>query len=223
MTPNDERYSRRGIRAVAWAAVSGLVLAAAAAAVSGQDTKPVPAGEPPEGFALVKKTTHTGTAPWTDTGIDVKEGQEFYFEAEGAVSLQKDNPVASCGPEGLNLRTMQQPLSDQNLGCLIGRVLERTEVEEDKDRGEKTVREFGPMFGIGKQARLAMPASGRLFIGVNENVTKDNDGAFSVSIFRKTTPLLVSRLIISLHKSSAETGHFQGGVNLPPRRFALLS
>ena len=42
------------------------------------------------------------------------------------------------------------------------------------------------MFGIGKEARLAMPASGRLLIGVNENVTKDNDGAFTVSIYKKT-------------------------------------
>jgi len=109
-----------------------------------------------------------GTAPWTDTGIDVKAGQEFYFEAEGTVSLQKDNPVASCGPEGLALRTMQQPLADQNLGCLIGRVVERTEVEEDKDRGEKTIREFGPMFGIGKQVRLAMPLRAPLPRGQRE-------------------------------------------------------
>ena len=31
---------------------------------------------------------------------------------------------------------------------------------------------------------------------------------------------LVSRLMISLSKSSVETGHFQRGVKLPPRRFA---
>ncbi len=186
MTPISKRSSRQGARAAVCAAAFGLVLAGAAAAPSGQEAKPAAAGERPEGFEMVKKMTHLGTAPWTDTGIEVKEGQEFYFEAEGTVSLQKDNPVASCGPEGLNLRTMQQPMPGQNLGCLIGRVLERTEVVEDRDRGEKTVREFGPMFGIGKQGRLAMPASGRLLIGVNENLTKDNDGAFSVSIFRKT-------------------------------------
>ncbi len=188
MTPNLRPFPRCSFRVAALGAALGLVLAAAAspsAPLSGQDPKPVPAGDRPEGFELVKKTTHSGTAPWTDTGIEVKAGQEFYFEVEGTISLQKDNPVAACGPEGLNLRTMQQPLSDQNLGCLIGQVLERTEVVEDKDRGEKTVRVFGPMFGIGKQIRLAMPASGRLLIGVNENVTQDNDGAFTVNIFRK--------------------------------------
>ena len=31
---------------------------------------------------------------------------------------------------------------------------------------------------------------------------------------------LVSRLVNPLPKSSAWTGHFQGGVKLPPRRFA---
>jgi hypothetical protein len=183
MTPTGPRFFRCITRAAAWTAAFGLLLAAG---LPGQDPKPAPPAERPEGFELVKKTTHTGTAPWTDTGIEVKEGQEFYFEAEGSVVLQRDNPVASCGPEGLNLRTMQQPLSDQNLGGLIGRVVERTEIEEDKDRGEKTVRQFGPLFWIGRQARLAMPASGRLFIGVNENVTGDNDGAFAVSIFRKS-------------------------------------
>ena len=165
--------------------VLGLGFWLAAAPGPGQDPKPVPPAERPEGFELVKKTSHTGTAAWTDTGIEVKEGQELYFEAEGTVLLQKDNPVAACGPEGLSLRTMQQPLTDQNLGCLIGRVLERTEVVEDKERDEKTVREFGPIFAVGRQGRLAMPATGRLLVGINENVTRDNDGSYTVSIFVK--------------------------------------
>jgi hypothetical protein len=173
----------RFVRSFGLAAGLGFLLAAAVQ--PGQDSKPAPSVERPEGFELLKKTSHTGAAAWTDTGIEVKEGQELYFEAEGTVLLQKDNPVAACGPEGLNLRTMQQPLTDQNLGCLIGRVLERTEVVEDKERNEKTVREFGPIFAVGRQGRLAMPASGRLLIGINENVTRDNDGAFTVSIYIK--------------------------------------
>jgi hypothetical protein len=152
-----------------------------------QDPKTTVLIERPDGFELVKKTTHTGTVPWTDTGLQVKEGEEFYFEGEGSVSLQKDNPVAVCGPEGLNMRTMQQPLPDQNLGCLVGRVVERTEIDEDKDRGEKTTRQFGPIFLIGRRVRIVMPASGRLFLGVNENLTKDNDGEFTVCIYKKST------------------------------------
>ena len=43
---------------------------------------------------------------------------------------------------------------------------------------------------------------------------------FNIGQFRINP--LVSRLIISLPKLYAETGHFQGGVKLPPRRFAPL-
>ena len=31
-----------------------------------------------------------------------------------------------------------------------------------------------------------MPLQGRLFLGVNENVVKDNDGEFTVSIYEKS-------------------------------------
>ena len=31
-----------------------------------------------------------------------------------------------------------------------------------------------------------MPVQGRLFLGVNENVIKDNDGQFSVEIYLKS-------------------------------------
>ena len=185
MTLKTDPFHRSFRRAAVCATVLWFLFSGATIGAGRQEGKPVPPGERPEGFELIKKTTHTGTAPWTDTGIEVKAGEEFYFEAEGTVSLQKDNPVAVCGPEGLNLRTMQQPVTDQNLGCLIGRVLERTEVTVDKDRGEKTVRAFGPTFFIGKQAQVVMPASGRLLVGVNENVTKDNDGEFAVSIYKK--------------------------------------
>jgi hypothetical protein len=126
-----------------------------------------------------------GNVGWTDAGIDVRGGEEFFFEAEGAVSLQKDNPVASCGPEGLKLQTMQQPLTDRNLGCLLGRVRVKVDVFEDKETGEKTERDYGEVFYIGLAALALMPADGRLMFGANENVTGDNDGAFAVYIYRR--------------------------------------
>jgi hypothetical protein len=140
-------------------------------------------------FELIKKVLVVGSTPWTDTGVDVKRGQEFYFEAEGMVSLQRDNPISVCGPEGLNLRTMQQPLHDQNLGALICRVREKVEVSEDKQTGEKTNRDVGEVFFIGKENRLLLPKEGRLLLGVNENVSGDNDGGFEVKIYiRKFRP-----------------------------------
>ncbi len=142
--------------------------------------------EVPPDFDLARKVQVAGAA-WTDTGLSVQKGQEYYFQAEGSVSLQKDNPVAVCGPEGLALRTMQQPLLDQNLGALICKVREKVEVSEDKRSGEKVERDIGEVFFIGKENRIVFPAAGRLVLGVNENVIGDNDGAFDVRIYLKRT------------------------------------
>ena len=141
--------------------------------------------EKPAEFELVKKYILVASTAWGDTGIDVQAGEEFRFEASGTVTLQKDNPVAACGPDGLNLRTKQQPLPDQNIGALVGKVREKVEVTEDKQTGEKTTRDLGEPFFIGKENRVTVSASGRLLLGVNENVVADNDGAFDVLIYRR--------------------------------------
>jgi hypothetical protein len=162
-------------------AVSLALLALAVAALPGGRQ------EAPPDFDLARKVQALGAVAWTDTGLNVQKGQEYYFQAEGSVSLQKDNPVAVCGPEGLALRTMQQPLLDQNLGALICKVREKVEVTEDKRSGEKIERDVGEVFFVGKENRIVFPAAGRLLLGVNENVTGDNDGAFDVRIYLKRT------------------------------------
>jgi hypothetical protein len=141
--------------------------------------------EGPPGFEFVTRIFVAAATPWSDTKIDVKGGEEFYFQATGKVSLQKDNPVAECGPEGMNLRTMRQPLTDRNLGALIGRVLEKVEVVEDKQSKEKITREYGVAFHIGPEGWLTAMAAGRLQLGVNDNLTTDNDGGFEVRIYKK--------------------------------------
>jgi hypothetical protein len=40
-------------------------------------------------------------------------------------------------------------------------------------------------FPIGKAGPAVIPADGRLFLGPNENVTGDNDGAFAVRVYRR--------------------------------------
>jgi len=166
--------TRLGPALAAILVISGLGAAAGSAAPQ----------EAPAGFDLVRKV-QIGPAGWTDSGLNVKKGEEYFFQADGSISLQKDNPVAACGPEGLALRTMQQPLLDQNLGALICRVREKVEVVEDKKSGEKVARDVGEMFFVGKENRIAFPADGRLLFGVNENVLDDNDGVFEVRIYLK--------------------------------------
>jgi len=150
---------------------------------------PVFEQEAPQNYELVKIIFVIGDTAWVDTGLAVQKGQEFYFVASGTVSLQRDNPIASCGPEGLNLKTLQQPIPDQNLGALIGKVREKVEVTEDKLTGEKTSREFGEVFFIGKENKVSLPADGRLLLGVNENLCGDNEGGFEVMIYRKGSSL----------------------------------
>lgn len=120
---------------------------------------------------------------WTDTGLDVFEGQEFFFRATGQISLQKGNPVTYCGPDGYNYQSTQQPFQDKNIGALIGKVYLLLSVEVDKETGEEIRNEVEELFYIGSVNRIVMPMNGRLFLGVNENLVADNEGSFTVIIF----------------------------------------
>lgn len=137
------------------------------------------------GFELYLKCAVPGNAGWMDTAIDVEEGQEFYFEGEGTISLQKGNPEASCGPDGYDLRSVQQPLLDQNLGALIGKVVMVLDVRKDEETGEEIRDELVRYFPIGAASFAAMPLKGRLYLGINENVFKDNDGELTVLVYHK--------------------------------------
>jgi len=124
-------------------------------------------------------------AAWTDTGLEISEGQEIAFRAAGKITLQVGNPHAECGPSGYDLRTVQQPLQEENLGALIGKVVVSVAVTVDEETGEEKKEEIARVFFIGAERELEMPASGRLFLGINENVIGDNAGEFLVTILMK--------------------------------------
>ena len=84
----------------------------------------------------------TSNARWTDTGFDVQQGQEVHFRASGGISLQVGNPMAYCGPDGYDLRTLQQPLQDNNIGAVIGKVVLLISIEIDEETGEETLTVF---------------------------------------------------------------------------------
>ena len=122
------------------------------------------------------------TENWTDTELDVEEGQVIHFSAEGGISIQMGNPMAFCGPEGYALLTTQQPLPEENIGALIGRVVRLISVDVDKKTGEERRNEVIEVFPIGRDRIVAMPLSGRLSLGINETVVSDNSGAYEVTI-----------------------------------------
>lgn len=138
-------------------------------------------------MGLIPGRTYNLSVPadrhWLDTGFDVRRGQVLSFSASGMISLQRGNPMAYCGPDGYDdLKTVQQPIQDRNIGSLIGRVVLLLSVEEDEETGEKIRNELIEYIYIGERNRVEIPIDGKLFLGVNELVTEDNNGRFQVEM-----------------------------------------
>ncbi len=152
--------------------------------VKKQDHPPGPAEEhKPLDSSGVRLITVPANRAWTDTGLDVEEGQKWTVLAEGAVSLQKGNPTAVCGPDGYGLKTVQQPLPYQNIGALIGRIVLLISVRTDPQTGNPLREEMVEIFPVGRRAEITVPLRGRLFLGINEQVVGDNDGAYRVKLY----------------------------------------
>lgn len=134
---------------------------------------------------LEKTVTVPAAAGWVDTGIDVEPGQELRFSASGRIDLQKGNPEASCGPEGIDLVTVEQPVPNANLGALVGKVVQLVARRVDGDSGMEVLDEIFVLFPVGPEGILAVPFKGRLYLGVNENVLRDNGGEYSVVVVRR--------------------------------------
>ncbi len=140
---------------------------------------------PPPQDVLLKTLPVPAAAGWVDTGLDVEAGQELIFRASGQITLQTGNPEADCGPAGVDIRSMQQPVMDHNLGALVGKVSYLIGTRRDEESGEEIRDEIVRVLFIGAENTCLMPLTGRLSLGVNENVVKDNGGEFSVSVWRR--------------------------------------
>jgi hypothetical protein len=101
---------------------------------------------------------------WTDTGITVRAGDPLFIRANGRIQFSS-NPRDIAEPDGARGRaaTQQAPMPDVVIGALIGRI--------------GNSRPF--VVGIDSQG-LRAPADGRLYLGVNDDVLRDNNGAFRV-------------------------------------------
>ncbi len=164
-------------------AVAALVLAAAlfAAGRPGpQDQVPATPAAPFE-----KTVAVGGDAGWVDTAVDVSAGDALHFAATGEIDLQKGNPEAVCGPGGIDLITVDQPVPNANLGTLIGKLAQTVVKRVDEESKIETTDEVFILFVVGADGTFTAPFKGRIYLGVNENVLKDNGGAFSVVIVRR--------------------------------------
>ncbi len=141
-------------RRLAAAEVNRVYLGRLAAAAGTAAESPVPAG-------AIRVRASAG---WVDTGLVVRQGQMVGFATTGTVQLSADPADAASSP-GRDRTAAGAPMPRLRAGALIGRI------------GPN-----GQPFGIGNQASVPMPATGQLFLAVNDDVLADNSGAFDVVI-----------------------------------------
>lgn len=106
----------------------------------------------------------TGREPWTDTGIDVRAGQQLYFQSSGETRWGPNRRDGAAG-ERNSPYNAGRPLPDRPAAALIGRIGERDLVFIGDDPGPYRVR-----------------ASGRLYLGINDDFLQDNSGSLRVTI-----------------------------------------
>jgi hypothetical protein len=146
-------------------------------------TVPEPEAGLPTEYESMSSLVVPGDEPWIDVGLDVEEGRRIFFLASGVLSLQKGNTTAVCGPDGYKLRTVQQPMPEQNIGALIGKVVELLSVETDPETKKEIRHERVEYFFVGSRGEVTIPGRGRLYLGVNEQVVGDNEGTFAVTLY----------------------------------------
>jgi hypothetical protein len=103
---------------------------------------------------------------WTPTGIRVNFGDKLQLQISGQITLRPNDPKDVAIPQGslLQRRAPNSPMPNVLAGALIGRI----------DNGQP--------FGIGNLSSILAPASGMLYLGVNDDVVSDNTGQFMVTI-----------------------------------------
>jgi len=114
-----------------------------------------------------RQITVPANMPWTDTNIDVRAGQQVFFEAQGEIRW---GPGRRDGPNGEQNSPVNnnRPMPNRPAAALIGRV------------GAGSQDNF---FIGADRSGIRMRSSGRLFLGMNDDVLSDNTGYFRVVVY----------------------------------------
>ena len=101
--------------------------------------------------------------PWTDTGVDVRAGQQVFFVTDGEVRWGPNRRDGAAGEKNSPVNN-GRPLPDRPAAALIGRI-------------------GNDVFFIGDDAAaFRMRSGGRLFLGINDDVLTDNGGTLRVVV-----------------------------------------
>jgi hypothetical protein len=105
------------------------------------------------------------TRQWTPTGISVHQGDRIRIETTGEIRWTSNaNDRARSAGALDQKKTPGAPLPNALVGALIGRI------------------DSGQPFGIGDQTSIVVPASGLLYLGINDDNVSDNSGQFQVVV-----------------------------------------
>ena len=107
-----------------------------------------------------------GNQQWTETDVVVRQGDTLELRVTGEIAYAPNVRVSAAGAPRNTPGGNEVPLPSQAAGALIGRI------------------DNGAPFMIGRDTSVRMPASGTLFLGINDDNTSDNSGAFRVIIAR---------------------------------------
>jgi hypothetical protein len=115
-----------------------------------------------ERIAIVNANT-----PWNDTSVDVRSGQSIYFSAEGEIRWGRDRRDGPAG-ERNSPSNPGRPMPNRPAAGLIGKV----------------GADSNDLFFIGaEEGPIRVRASGRLYLGVNDDFLNDNGGSFRVVVY----------------------------------------
>jgi len=114
-----------------------------------------------------KEVRVAANVAWSDTGIDVRDGQDLYFAARGRVRWGPDRRDGPAGEKNSPVN-QNRPIPRRPAAALIGKI------------GESSTDYF---FIGDDEGAIRMRARGRLFLGLNDDYLLDNSGAFTVTVY----------------------------------------
>lgn len=121
-------------------------------------------GFPPRGMRE-RQIVVDAREQWTDTGIDVRSGQQIYFASQGETRWGRDRRDGAEGERNSPLNP-NRPLPDRPAAALIGRIGDRNQI----------------FFIGGESGPFRARDNGRLYLGINDDVLTDNSGNLRVTV-----------------------------------------
>jgi hypothetical protein len=120
---------------------------------------------------MERSFTVAANQPWLDTGIAVEPGMTFEITAEGTIEIFSGRRTGPEGDRTAQASGARYPVADAGVGALLTKIRYR-------DGRESNVLVVGK-----SNTATAEPGEyGRLFLGINDDFFRDNNGSCTVRV-----------------------------------------